>query len=293
MASAQGRARCKSNLIRTRALTPDSCPRPLCTPQEGAAPSRRAAAAPAPAPPAHLRGAPGPLARGAQGPARVAQLCKPRLNSPRPGGEPLPRSPLPVPTSLSPVHFPPAALAAPEPGARSPAPPPEHAVAPGTPGPRDPGPRRPARRKRRGGRTIPRRGAHNHRCPDRGARGPERSAPPALRAGHTSPHLAAPGCSLRGPPPPATLPRPPPRAQPFPEPPSSARAQEAPPRPPPRNPQAPRPLTAAQRPAAAAAAGGGGRRPGAQKLPDLGEPGRTPYLGGRRGEAETGGGLRE
>lgn len=112
--------------------------------------------------------------------------------------------------------------------------------------------------------------------------------PPTLRARHTSRAPRGPqSAAFTAHPPPSHSPTP--RASPlrpgrsrFPAPPSSAPAQEAPPRSPLRNPPSPPPpLTAAQRPAAGA--GGGGRRPGARKRPDRGDPGRTPYLGGRRG----------
>lgn len=91
MPSAQWPARCKSNLIRTRALTPDSCPRPMRTLHEGTAPSLGVADAPGFRAHRTPGRSAGPLApSGDRGLPKWAQLCKPRLNSPRPGGEPLP-----------------------------------------------------------------------------------------------------------------------------------------------------------------------------------------------------------
>lgn len=236
---------------------------------------------PASAPTVHLSGAPVRSLRAGTGPAQVGSTLQTSPQLPAPGlGTPPCRSALPVLTSLNTVHFP-SRRGRGGPPSPAPAPPPENASVPGT--------RRPARCKRCGRRTIPRRGAHNHRPRDRrrARAGREvRPAAPALRAPHTSRPRAAPRVPPSLPHHSGTLPAPAPRPlrpgrSRSPEPPSSALAQEAPPVPLPGTPTAPRPLTAAQRPAAAA--GGGGRRPGAQKLPDLGDPGRTPYLGGRRG----------
>ena len=115
--------------------------------------------------------------------------------------------------------------------------------------------------------------------------------PPALGAGRPSREPRGPrSASFTAPtplgptyPPPAPRPSPlrPGRSR-FRAPPSSAAAQEAPPRPPPRNPPSlppPKPQLNG-RPQRREKGGGG---PGARKWPDRGDPGRTPYLGGRRG----------
>lgn len=198
-------------------------------------------------------------------------------------GAPPCHSTLPVLTSPNTVHFPSRGGRGGGNPSPAPTPPPENAFLPGT--------LCPARCKRCGRRTIPRRGEHNHRpSRTRCTRGPGEGCagrPLALPPRHTSRAPRGPQSTAFTAPPllghTHSLPRPgplrPERSR-FPASPSSALAQEAPPRPPPRNPQPPAPLTAAQRPAAAA--GGGGRRPGARKGPDLGDLGWTPYLGRRR-----------
>lgn len=215
MPSARWPARCKSNLIRTRALTPDSCPRPMRTLHEGTAPSLGVADAPGFRAHRTPGRSAGPLApsgdRGLPNEVGSTLQTSTQLPAPRRGTPPC-HSALPVLTSLNTVHFPSRRGG----GNRSPAPapPPENAFVPGT--------RSPARRKRCGRRTIPRRGAHNHRPPGPAARAArERSAPPALRAGHTSRAPRSPQSaafpapitrSLTRPPPQPT----PPRAQPLP-----------------------------------------------------------------------------
>lgn len=126
-----------------------------------------------------------------------------------------------------------------------------------------------------------------------GAQGPgvgcARRPPPARAARHTTPAPQSPQSAppLPAPPHSGTLTRPPPqptppRAQPLPcAPLLSPGAGSSPAYPSPEPLSSPTPLTAAQRPAASA--GEGGRRPGARKRPDRRDPGRTPYLGGRRG----------
>lgn len=227
-----------------------------------------------------IRSAPG---RGG-GLPKWAQLCKPRLNSPRRGREPLPAT-LRFPSShLQTVHFPSRYSRGGGNPSLTPTPPPANAFLTGT--------RCRARCKPCGRSTIPRRGAHNHRPPGPAARtarewgapgGPRHSGPgtpleqpaaPRVQASRPPPHSV----TLTRPPPQPT----PPRAQPLPRAPLlSPGAGSSPASPSPEPPQLPAPLTAAQRPAAAAREGG--RRPGARKRPDRGDPGRTPYLGGRRG----------
>lgn len=146
-----GRRRRKFNLTRTRALTPAGCPRPVC-PLHLGMPLRQEP----PLPPGFRSdGTPEQGTRSSRGRDRGlpkwAQLCKPHLNSPRRGGEPLPatqRFPSSYPQT---VHFP--SLGGRGGGNPSPAPtpPPANAFLPGT--------RCRARCKRCGRRTIPRRGA--------------------------------------------------------------------------------------------------------------------------------------
>lgn len=115
--------------------------------------------------------------------------------------------------------------------------------------------------------------------------------PPALGAGRPSREPRGPRVQA-SPPPPRSVPltRPPPRA-----PAHSAQGAAASARPPPQPrrrklPRVPLPGTppVSRPPNRSSTAGGsGGRRggggPGARKRPDRGDPGRTPYLGGRRG----------
>lgn len=204
-----------------------------------------------------------------------------QLPAPRRGTPPC-HSTLPVLTSPNTVHFPSrGGRGNPSP---APTPPPANASLPGT--------RCRARCTPSGRRTIPRRGAHNHSPPGLAARTPGMGCAPrprALRARHTSRAPRGPHSAAFIAPPHSGAHSPAPRPSPLlpgrsrsPAPPSSAPAKEAPPAPPsPEPPPAPAPLTAAQRPAAAA--GEGGRRPGPRKRPDRRDPGRTPYLGGRRG----------
>lgn len=285
-----GRRRCKSNLTRTRALTRDSCPRPHASTSLRNAPSPGAVAAPG----FCSRGTPENGSRSPPGRDRGlqkwAQLCKPRLNSPRRGREPLPatqRFPSSDPQTQSTSLLEAAAVAATR--AR---PPPRRGRTPSSPG-------RGAQPAANSVAAAQYRGAaHTITAPQDRRRAPPgsgvRPAAPGTRGqAHLSgtprppectssagapPHAAAAAAARSHSPAPRPSPLRPGRSR-FPAPPSSAPAQEAsPPVPLPRTPQPPHPLTAAQRPAA-----GGGRRPGARKRLDRGDPGRTPYLGGRRG----------
>lgn len=210
-----------------------------------------------------------------------------QLSAPRQGAPPS-HSTLPVLRSPNTVHFPSRGGRGGGNPSPAPTPPRANAFLPGT--------RCPARCKRCGRRTIPRRGAHNHRPPGPAARtAGEWGAPscprhsrPGTPLGHpTAPrvHLLCRSPPTQPPPSPLGHTHPPPApahsaqgAAASLRPPPQPQRRKLPPRPPPQNPQPPHPLTAAQRPAA-----GGGRRPGARKRPDRGDPGRTPYLGGRRG----------
>lgn len=81
----------KSNLTQACALPPDSFPRPVSPSLRNCPFPQGPPTLPASAPTVHLRGAPGLLAPSRdRGLPKWAQLCKPRLNSPRPGWEPLP-----------------------------------------------------------------------------------------------------------------------------------------------------------------------------------------------------------
>lgn len=216
MASAQWRARCKPNLIRTRALTPDSCPRPLCTLHEGAAPSGRVADAPASAPTVHLSGAPVRSLRAGTG------ACPSGLNSANLASTPRARAGHPsLPLGASRPHIP------------------KHSPLPFSPRPRrppEPGPRPAARERLRPRDAAPRAlqtvwpphntAARRAQSPPPGpaARaGRERSAPggpgapgPAHLSAPRGPQSAAfPAPSLGHPPRPRPPPAPP-RAQPLP-----------------------------------------------------------------------------
>nr|XP_051701063.1 proline-rich protein 2 isoform X2 [Oryctolagus cuniculus] len=189
-------------------------------------------------------GAPGRGARPPEGSGRGlpkwAQLCKPRPNSPRRGGQPLPAAgrfqsshPQTQSTSLRAAAAAAAATRARPPPRRP------RALPPGS------GTRRRARCKRCGRRTIPRRGAHNHRPPGPAARtarewgapgGPQRPAQAHLSGGPRPPPPHSPSPS------PALHPGPlGPGRSPLPRAPSPASALEGPLRPPPRNPSPPPP----------------------------------------------------
>lgn len=115
--------------------------------------------------------------------------------------------------------------------------------------------------------------------PALGAGRPSREPRGPRSAGFTAPTTLGPTY-----PPPRPAPQPtPPRAQPLPRAPRLSRgAGSSPASPSPEPPPVSRPPNRSS-----TAGGSGGRRggggPGARKLPDRGDPGRTPYLGGRRG----------
>lgn len=221
-----GRPR-KPNLSPGRALTRDSRPRPVWPFRRDPPLHSGWPTPPASAPTVPPRGTGSARSEQGQGLPKWAQLCKRRLNSPRPGGGPS------RPLGASRAHIP------------------QHGPLPSSPRRRRPEPAPRPRTPPSPGRGAELAASRVAAAQYRGAQSPPPGAQCARRSPHSGPgaplgHLAAPSAAF-----PARIPRPhspAPRPSPlrpgrsrFPAPPSSALAQEAPPRPPPRNPPSPPP----------------------------------------------------